>query len=84
MVFTVMFLGVDSITAPYRYLLGKFYCPFGKTNVEVTLRPSIFTYRPYDDLIRCSEFNGKITCKRWCLDLTELQANKNEAKRVSI
>lgn len=82
--FTVIFFGMEAITAPYRYVIKKFYCPFRKTDVEVTFQPSIFTYRPYDDVIKCSAFRGKVTCKRGCLNLSELQTNKNEAERMSV
>lgn len=83
-VFTVIFFGMEAVTAPYRYVIKKFYCPFRKTDVEATFRPSIFTYRSYDDVIKCSAFKGKVTCKRGCLDLPELQANKKEAERMSV
>jgi len=69
----VVFFGAEAITI-YKKLVSKvFYCPFRKTNVEVKLRPSIFTYRPYDDVITCSAFKGKITCKKRCLELPELR-----------
>jgi hypothetical protein len=42
----VRFFGVEAITAPYRYIMKKFYCPFRKTDVEVTFRPSLFRYSP--------------------------------------
>jgi len=67
--------GVEALTI-YKKLVSKvFFCPFRKTDVEVKLRPSIFTYRPYDDVISCSAFNkGRVTCKKKCLDLPELRA----------
>ena len=68
----VVLFGVEATTI-YKKLVSKaFYCPFRKTNVEVKLRPSIFTFRPYDDVITCSAFKGKITCKKRCLGLPEL------------
>jgi cell division protein FtsW (lipid II flippase) len=76
----VIFFGVEVITAPYRYIMKKFYCPFRKTDVEVTFRPSIFTYRPYDDVIKCSAFKSRITCGKKCLDLPEPQINRGEEK----
>ena len=69
----VIFFGVEAITIPYRYVVKTFYCPFKKTNVEVKFRPSFFTYRAYDDVIKCSSFKGKVTCKKGCLDLPELR-----------
>ena len=72
-ILAVIFFAVEAITI-YKKLISKvFYCPFRKTNVEVKLRPSIFTYRPYDDVITCSAFKGKITCKKRCLELPEFQ-----------
>ena len=69
----VVLFGVEASTI-YKKLLSKaFYCPFRKTNVAVKLRPSIFTYRPYDDVFTCSAFKGKITCKKRCLELPELR-----------
>ncbi len=76
----VIFFGVEAITAPYRYIMKKFYCPFRKTDVEVTFRPSIFTYRQYDDVIKCSVFKSKVTCGKKCLDLPEPQINRREEK----
>ena len=68
-----IFFGLEAITVPYRYVVKRFYCPLRKTNVELKLRPSIFTYRAYDDVIKCSAFKGKVTCKKGCLDLPELR-----------
>ena len=69
----VIFFGVEAVTISKRLVTKAFYCPFRKANVEVKLRPSIFTFRAYDDVINCSAFNGKITCKKKCLDLPELR-----------
>ena len=66
-------LGVEVITMPYRWVVKTFYCPFRKANVEAKLQPSTSTYRAYDDVITCSAFKGKVTCKKKCLDLPELQ-----------
>ena len=76
----VIFFGAEAIIAPYRYIMKKFYCPFRKTNVEVTFRPSIFTYRSYDDVMKCSAFKGRVTCGKKCLDLPEPQINRGEEK----
>ena len=73
-IFVAIFFGVEAITMSKRLVTKAFYCPFRKTNVEVKLRPSIFTYRAYDDVIKCSAFKGKITCGKRCLDLQELRA----------
>ena len=69
----VIFFGVEAVTISKRLVTKAFYCPFKKTNVEVKLRPSFFTYRAYDDVIKCSSFKGKVTCKKGCLDLPELR-----------
>ena len=78
----VIFFGVEAIRAPYHYAMKKFYCPFRKTNVEVKLRPSLFTFRPYDDVITCSAFRGKVTCGKKCLDLPEPQAKEGEKMSI--
>ncbi|GBD39998.1 hypothetical protein HRbin37_02284 [bacterium HR37] len=74
-IFVVIFLITEAITLSRKLVLKRFFCPFRKVNVEAKLRPSIFTYRPYDDVVFCSAFkNGKPTCKKKCLDLPELMA----------
>jgi hypothetical protein len=73
-IFAVIFFVTEAVTLSKRLVLKKFYCPFRKANVEVKLRPSIFTWRPYDDVISCSAFKGKVTCKKKCLDLLEIIA----------
>ncbi len=70
----VILLGVEAKTAYKKLVTKMFYCPFRKTDVEVILRPSMFTYRPYDDVVACSAFKGKVTCRKKCLDLPELRA----------
>ena len=69
----VIFLGVEAKTVYKKLATKMFYCPFRKTDVEVKFRPSMFTYRPYDDVVTCSAFKGKVTCKKKCLDLPELR-----------
>lgn len=71
-IFAIIFFGAEAITMSKRLVLKTFYCPFMRMKVEVKLRPSIFTYRKYDDVITCSAFRGKVTCDKKCLDLPEL------------
>jgi hypothetical protein len=75
-ILAAIFFGVEAITIHKKLISKAFFCPFRKTDVEVKLRPSIFTYRPYDDVITCSAFKDKITCKKRCLELLELQAKE--------
>jgi len=72
-IFAVIFFGVEAVNLGKKLVLKTFYCPFRKMMVEALLRPSIFTFRKYDDVIRCSAFKGKVTCKKKCLDLPLLQ-----------
>lgn len=71
-----IFFGVEALTIHKKLISKVFYCPFRKTNVEIKLRPSMFTYRPYDDVITCSAFRGKISCKKRCLELPKLQTRE--------
>lgn len=63
-IFAAAFFGVEHINMPKKLVKQWFYCPFSKTKVEVKLQPGTFTYRAYDDVISCSAFKGKITCRK--------------------
>ena len=66
----------EDISLSNRSVLKTFYCPFKKIIVKAKFRPSIFTYREFDDVISCSAFKGKVNCKKMCLDLKEHVLNK--------
>jgi len=51
----------------------SFYCPYIIKEVDVKFKPGVFTFRNYDDVIKCSAFNGKFTCLKKCLDTPEIQ-----------
>ena len=55
-----------------RSVMKEFYCPFRKMIVQAKYRPSIFTYRTYDDVLKCSAFKDRVRCQKRCLDLPEL------------
>ncbi|MDA2919943.1 hypothetical protein MYX76_10690 [Desulfobacterota bacterium AH_259_B03_O07] len=62
MIVILVYFGVEAISLSKRFVLRTFYCPFRKKIVNVKLRPSIFTFRTFDDVIECSAFNtGKVT-----------------------
>lgn len=73
-IYAFAFLGAEAVTTNKRLVSKMFICPFRKTDVEVKFRPSFFTFRAYDDVIKCSAFKSKVTCKKKCLDLPEFQA----------
>jgi len=70
----VYFLKEDS-SLSRRAAIKTFYCPFRKMNVEAKLRPSIFTYRTYDDVLKCSAFKDKVRCQKRCLNMPELNSD---------
>ena len=70
----VYFLKEDS-SLSRRAAIKAFYCPFRKMNVEAKLRPSIFTYRTYDDVLTCSAFKDKVRCQKRCLNMPELNSD---------
>ncbi len=72
-IFVVFFFGMEAVTIGKKLISKTFFCPFKRAKVEVKLRPSIFTYRAYDDVIKCSAFKDKVTCKKKCLDLQVLR-----------
>ena len=63
----------------HRSAMKSFYCPFRKMIVEAKLRPSIFTYRTYDDVLKCSAFKDKVRCQKMCLDMPELKFDSQSA-----
>lgn len=58
-----------------RVAMKKFYCPFRKMVVETKMRPSIFTFRSYDDVLKCSAFKDRVRCQKNCLNLPEIKAD---------
>lgn len=76
-ILSIIFFGRESATTSKNLVTKGFYCPFTKKYVEVKFRPSFFTFRPYDDVIKCSVFGDKkVGCKKKCLDLPELKELK--------
>ena len=58
-----------------RSVMKTFYCPFRKMVVNAKFSPSIFTFRTYDDVLKCSAFKDKVRCKKLCLDLPDSELN---------
>ena len=58
-----------------RAALKTFYCPFRKMIVEAKLRPSIFAYRTYDDVLKCSAFKDRVRCQKRCLNMPEFKSD---------
>jgi len=72
-IFTVLYLIVESYSLKKGAVKMKFFCPFRKKMVEIKLRRSLFTYRQYDEVLRCSAFDdGKVRCNMKCLDFPEV------------
>jgi hypothetical protein len=71
---SIYFLKEDS-SLSRRAAIKTFYCPFRKMIVEAKLRPSIFTYRTYDDVLKCSAFKDKVRCQKRCLNMPELKSD---------
>jgi len=65
----------------HRSVMKSFYCPFRKTIVEAKFRPSIFTYRTYDDVLKCSAFKDRVRCQKRCLNMPEL---KSDSQTVAV
>ena len=63
----------EDLSLSHRSAMKSFYCPFRKMIVEAKFRPSIFTYRTYDDVLKCSAFKDKVRCQKRCLDMQELK-----------
>ena len=59
----------------HRSAMKSFFCPFRKMTVEAKFRPSIFTYRTYDDVLKCSAFKDKVRCQKRCLNMPELNSD---------
>lgn len=75
MVVILIYFGIEAVSISKRLVLKKFFCPFKRKDVSAKFEPSIFTFRQYDDVVQCSEFDtGKVKCKKKCLDLPELRA----------
>ena len=58
-----------------RAAVKTFYCPFRKMIVEAKLRPSIFAYRTYDDVLKCSAFKDRVRCQKRCLNMPEIRSD---------
>ncbi|HET7289496.1 MAG TPA: hypothetical protein VFJ67_03580 [Thermodesulfobacteriota bacterium] len=58
-----------------RAAMKTFYCPFRKMIVEAKLRPSIFAYRTYDDVLKCSAFKDRVRCQKRCLNMPEFKSD---------
>src|SRR3990167_5495087 len=56
----------------HRSVMKSFYCPF---------RKSIFTYRTYDDVLKCSAFKDRVRCQKRCLNMPEL---KSDSQTVAV
>lgn len=69
--FVCAYLFEEHISLTNRAPLKTFYCPFRKMVVNAKLRPSIFTFRTYDDVLKCSAFKDKVRCKKLCLNLPD-------------
>ena len=69
--FVCAYLLEENISLSNRSSLKNFYCPFRKMVVNAKFRPSIFTFRTYDDVLKCSAFKDKVRCKKLCLDLPD-------------
>ena len=59
----------------HRSAMKSFFCPFRKMTVEAKFRPSIFTYRTYDDVLKCSAFKDKVRCQKRCLNMPEVNSD---------
>ena len=67
-----IYLLMEDRSLSKRSVMKEFYCPFRKMIVQAKYRPSIFTYRTYDDVLKCSAFKDRVRCQKRCLDLPEL------------
>jgi hypothetical protein len=71
----------EDYSLSHRSVMKSFYCPFRKMVVSAKFRPSIFTYRTYDDVLKCSAFKDKVRCQKRCLDMPEF---KFDSKPVAV
>ena len=69
--FVCAYLLEEHVSLSKRSALKTFYCPFRKMVVNAKFRPSIFTFRTYDDVLKCSAFKDKVRCRKLCLDLPD-------------
>ena len=76
-----LYLLKEDQSLSHRTAVKKFYCPFRKMFVETRLRPSLFAYRTYDDVLKCSAFNGRVRCQKRCLNM---QGIKSEPRPLAI
>lgn len=74
----VYFIKEDS-SLSHRAKTKFFYCPFRKMLVDAKFRPSIFSYRSYDDVLKCSAFEGGVRCKKKCLNIPEIKLDAGSA-----
>ncbi len=68
-----LYLLKENTSLSHRTATKTFYCPFSRKIVRANFRPSIFTYRTYDDVTKCSVFKTRVGCKKKCLDLPDLK-----------
>lgn len=73
LIVVAMYLLKERSSLSHRSELKTFYCPFSKKIVRATFRPSLFTYRTYDDVMKCSVFKSKVRCKKKCLEIPQLK-----------
>lgn len=69
--FVCAYFLMESHSLSERTAMKNFYCPFRKMVVNASYRPSIFTFRTYDDVLKCSAFKDKVRCKKLCLNLPD-------------
>lgn len=81
LVFVAVYFLKEARSLSHRVAMKKFYCPFRKMVVEAKLRPSLFTYRTYDDVLKCSAFKDRVRCQKRCLNLPEI---KTESRQVAV
>ena len=73
--FVCAYFLLESHSLSNRSVRKTSYCPFRKMVVQAKFRPSIFTFRTYDDVLKCSAFKDKVRCKKLCLDLPDSKLN---------
>lgn len=74
-----IYLLKEDISLSHRSVVKSFYCPFRKMFVKVKFRPSLFTYRTFDDVIECTAFKDRVMCEKGCLDMPELKSDSQPA-----
>jgi hypothetical protein len=73
------YLLIESRSLSHRSAMKSFYCPFRKMIVDAKFRPSIFTYRAYDDVLKCSAFKDRVRCQKRCLNMPEFKFDSQPA-----